>query len=143
MDTNELILKELNAYCSNSLISHLGIEFIGFNDGVITAKMPVNKNTKQPIGILHGGASVALAETVGSVLSHISIDRNMYNAVGIEINANHVKAVSEGYVIATGKMIHRGRSTHVSEIRIETADGQLVSICRMTNMIIEKGFHKK
>src|SRR5579875_3737878 len=96
----------------NSMSAHLGIKLSEIGDDFLCATMPVNERTKQPYGILHGGASAALAETVGSVASAFVVNRKTHRCVGLELNANHIRSVKEGYVIATCKPIHLGRQTH-------------------------------
>jgi 1,4-dihydroxy-2-naphthoyl-CoA hydrolase len=117
---------------------HLGIEVVEIGSDFIKAKMPVDERTKQPYGILHGGASVALAETIGSYGSHLIVDSSKFLSVGLEINANHVRKVSEGYVTGTAKPIHIGKTTHVWGIEIVDDKGQLICICRLTVAIILK-----
>lgn len=129
---------ELNRLCSNTLISHLGITFIELSDTVIKASMPVDQRTIQPLGLLHGGAIMALAETVGSAGSFHLVDRNKFNVVGIEINGNHVATTNCDSVIAIGKILHQGKQTHVWSVEIIDKLGKPISFCRVTNMIIEK-----
>lgn len=100
--------------------------------------MPVEARTHQPMGLLHGGASVALAESLGSASSYLLIDGERQAVVGIEVNANHIKSVRSGMVTATGRLMHKGRATHVWDIRINNEAGDLVALCRITNMIIER-----
>ena len=121
----------------NSLVGHLGIEYLDLTPGHIVARMPVDHRTMQPFGRLHGGASMALAETIGSLGSYLLVKEEGKLAVGIEINANHVRAARSGWVTGTGKIIHQGKSTHVWEIRIEDEEHQLVCISRFTVAIIE------
>lgn len=117
----------------------LGIEFITFSREEMKAKMPVDENTVQPFGILHGGASVALAETLASIGAYLNITDHSKVAVGLEINANHIKSVRLGeYVIGIAKPIHRGAQTQVWETRIETETGKLVSISRCTLAVVKK-----
>ena len=121
----------------NSLVGHLGIEYLDLTPGHIVARMPVDHRTMQPFGRLHGGASMALAETIGSLGSYLLVKEEGKLAVGLEINANHVRAARSGWVTGTGKIIHQGKSTHVWEIRIEDEEHQLVCISRFTVAIIE------
>jgi 1,4-dihydroxy-2-naphthoyl-CoA hydrolase len=117
----------------------LGIEFELFSRDEMRAKMPVDENTTQPFGILHGGASVALAETLASIGAFLNLDDEQKAAVGLEINANHIKSVRLGqHVIGIAKPIHRGAQTQVWETRIETESGKLVSISRCTLAVIKK-----
>lgn len=117
----------------NTLARHLGIEFCDFSKDLVVARMPVNQHTKQPFGLLHGGASLALAETLASIGGWLNVDENKFAVVGIEINANHVRSIREGWVKGTAKPLHRGRRTQVWEIKIESeSDNKLVSISRCT-----------
>jgi len=125
-------------HCGASLPNHIGIEFTEIGDDYIRARMPVDNRTRQPYGILHGGASVALAETLGSTGAGLVIDRSKYRCVGQEINANHVRAISEGYVIGTARPIHLGRRSHVWEIRIVDEQDRLVCISRITMFVMER-----
>jgi len=120
------------------MVEHLGIEFSGHGKDFIEARMPVDHRTHQPMGLLHGGASVALAETLGSVASSLLIDLNKQACVGIEINANHIKSVRHGYVTGKAMPIHIGKKTHVWDIRITSDSGELVCISRLTVAIIDK-----
>jgi len=117
----------------------LGIVFTTANEGLVKATMPVDGRTVQPFGILHGGASMALAETVGSAGSMLLIDQEKFTAVGVEINGNHLASVNKGIVTATATLLHRGDRTHVWSIAIEDEQGRMVMVGRITNMIIEKG----
>ncbi|MCF8373576.1 MAG: hotdog fold thioesterase [Bacteroidales bacterium] len=128
----------MNKICKNSFVSHLGILFFSEKDELM-AKMPVSPNHLQPFGILHGGASLALAETIGSAYSLVLLDDDKYSVVGMNMQANHVGSISEGFVIARCKPIHIGKKTHVIDIEIADESGRKISLCRLTNMIIEKG----
>ncbi|MFA9392291.1 MAG: PaaI family thioesterase [Prolixibacteraceae bacterium] len=131
-------IKEINQYCKNSLISHLGIEFLKCTENKVVATMPVNSNTLQPLGYLHGGASLALAETVGSAGSLFSIDTNKYIAFGMNVSGNHVSSIREGLLTATATIIHRGKTSHVWDVEIKNEEGKLISVVRVTNAIVEK-----
>ncbi|MBS4056756.1 MAG: PaaI family thioesterase [Bacteroidetes bacterium] len=131
-------IAELNAMNRNTLMEQLGIEYIEVTDGYVYAKMPVNERTKQPMGILHGGSSLALAETVGSLGSAFIVDLDQNDVRGSHMSANHVRAAKNGWVYAKAVIIHRGRNTHVWNIDIFDDDNQLVSTCRLTNFIIAK-----
>jgi 1,4-dihydroxy-2-naphthoyl-CoA hydrolase len=120
------------------LAHHLGIVFTEIGDDYLSGRMPVDVHTRQPFGILHGGASVALAETLGSIAAALVVDRSKYQCVGQEINANHVRAVSSGFVTGTARPIHLGRRSHVWEIRIVDEQQRLVCISRMTVFILER-----
>lgn len=117
---------------------HVGIEFTEAGDDYLKATMPVDYRTKQPMGLLHGGASVVLAESLGSVASVLCIDANVQTVVGLEINANHIKTARDGYVTGVAKPIHLGRSTQVWEIKIYNEQEQLLCISRITNAILER-----
>jgi len=129
-------LETLNTLNLNSLAGQLGIEFIEVGDDFLTARMPVDERTKQPFGILHGGASAALAETVGSVAATLCIDMTQQYVVGLDINANHVKPVRSGFVYGTARPVHLGRRTHVWEIKITDETKNLTCISRLTVMIV-------
>jgi 1,4-dihydroxy-2-naphthoyl-CoA hydrolase len=131
-------IEQLNKFIPNTLLEVLGIKFEESTSEYIKASMPVDKRTHQPMGILHGGASVALAETIGSVCSNIILHGTDKAAVGLDINANHIKAVREGVVYAIAKPIHIGKTTHVWEIKITTEKNELVCVCRLTMMVINK-----
>ena len=133
-------LQSLNEWHQNTMQQHIGIQFTEIGDDYIKATMPVDNRTKQPMGLLHGGASVALAESLGSVASLLCVDPEKQTVVGLEINANHIKTAKEGFVTGITKPIHLGRSTQVWEIRIYNEAEQLVCISRITNAILE---HKK
>ena len=133
-----ITVESLNAMGKGNMVEYLGIEFTEVNSDSITAKMPVDHRTKQPMGLLHGGASVVLAETIGSVASNVCIDSQQQYCVGLDINANHLKAVTDGYVYGTAKALHMGRRTHVWEIRISNEQEQLVCISRLTMAVVDK-----
>lgn len=126
----------LNAWQGQSLASHLGMEFVDSGDDWLTARMPVDDRTRQPFGRLHGGASVALAEQVGSVAANCVVDTRKQVAVGVDINANHIRGVRGGYVIATVRPESLGRSLQVWAIRIHDEAGALVCVSRFTAAII-------
>ena len=123
------------------MVEHLGIIYTEVGEDYISAKMPVDHRTHQPYGILHGGASVALAETLGSVAATFSVDHEKYNCVGIEINANHIKSVRDGWVYGTAKPVHVGKSTQIWEIRINNEASELVCVSRLTLAVIRKSIH--
>ena len=132
----DAVLKICNKMCQNTLMQTLKIEYIDAGPDFLTAKMPVNPSVHQPMGLLHGGATVALAESVGSAASIMFIDRENEEVRGIEISANHLKSKREGEVFATAKMIHKGRTIHLWEIRIVDEQDQLISICKLTNIVL-------
>jgi 1,4-dihydroxy-2-naphthoyl-CoA hydrolase len=116
----------------------LDIRFLEFAKEKVRASMPVNENTIQPFGILHGGASVALAETIASIGAWLNIDESQKTAVGVEINANHIRAIRAGSVVtATAVPVHRGRQIQVWEVKIRTQDGKLVCISRCTLAVVD------
>jgi uncharacterized protein (TIGR00369 family) len=137
MDKNKM-LDVLNGLSKNTLMETLDIEFTEVGDDYVTAKMPVNSKVHQPYGILHGGATAALAETVGSSASAIFVDTKKYIIKGIELSINHLKSKREGVVFATARVIHKGRSTHLWEIKIVDEEDHLISICKLTNIVLEK-----
>ena len=131
-------LKHINSMNENTLMSHLGIEFVDIGENYLTARMPVDERTCQPLGLLHGGASAALAETLGSVGSAIRLDLKQQAPVGLELNANHIRPVTSGYVTGTATALHLGRRTHVWDIKIEDEAGRLVCVSRLTLMIVDR-----
>ena len=134
----EQILKLCTDFSKSTLMETLEIEYIDAGPDFLTAKMPVNSRVHQPMGLLHGGATVALAESVGSAASMIFINPEKQEVRGIEISANHVKSKRNGTVYATAKIIHEGRSIHLWEIRIVDENDNLISLCKLTNMILPK-----
>lgn len=131
-------LEGVNNMSHNTLVSHIGIEFIEIGDDYLKAKMPVDERTIQPMRLLHGGASVVLAETVGSVATTMCIeDLSRHAGVGIEINANHIRSAKSGFVIATATPIKLGSSIHVWRIIVEREDGKQVCESRITMAIID------
>lgn len=131
-------LDRINGWNANCLVDHLGIRITEIGEDFVRGTMPVDARTKQPFGLLHGGASVALAESLGSLAGTMCIDATQEMAVGLDINANHVRAVTEGLVTGTARPLHIGRNTHVWEIRIEDARGKLVCISRLTLAIVPR-----
>ena len=138
MFPKNITLESINLFSKDTLLSHLDIEFIKLETDSLVAKMPVNTKTSQPMGILHGGASVALAESIGSVGSNLLIDTQSEYALGLSINANHVGSAKNGYVYGKGIIIHKGKSTHIWSIEIKDKSERLITICRLTVMIIKK-----
>jgi 1,4-dihydroxy-2-naphthoyl-CoA hydrolase len=134
----EKVLQKCNQWSKNTLMETLEIEFIDAGEGFLKAKMPVNPNVHQPMGLLHGGASVALAESVGSAASIIYINPEKQEVRGIEISANHLKSKREGEVYGTARIIHQGRSIHLWEIKITDEEDKLISLCKLTNMILPR-----
>lgn len=132
------ILQYCNAISKNTLMETLNIVFTDAGEDFLVAKMPVNPSVHQPMGLLHGGASVALAESVGSAASMLYVNSELSEVRGIEISANHLKAKRDGIVTATAKIIHQGRSIHLWEIRITDENNNLISLCKLTNMVLPK-----
>jgi 1,4-dihydroxy-2-naphthoyl-CoA hydrolase len=129
-------VEALFAKSPTTLGSTLGFEYLILSKECVQAKMPVNERTKQPFGLLHGGASVALAESLASIGGWLNVDESKFAVVGIEINANHLKSTREGWVTGTAKPIHRGKSTHVWEIKIENEKAELVCVSRCTLAVV-------
>lgn len=125
-----------NRFRADTLVAHLGISFHVDAEGQFCATMPVDARTLQPMGLLHGGATAALAESLGSMGSWLLLDTESQGAVGIEVSANHLKGVRTGTVTATGQLVHKGRTTHVWDIRVHNEAGELCAVCRLTNLII-------
>ncbi len=131
-------LESLTKMSSHTLVEHLGIEFTAIGEDFIEAKMPVDNRTHQPLGLLHGGASVALAETLGSVASACCLDLSRQYCVGLEINANHIKSVKEGFVFGTARPVHIGKRTQVWEIKINNEKKELVCVSRITMAVMDR-----
>jgi 1,4-dihydroxy-2-naphthoyl-CoA hydrolase len=130
------VLARLNGWSANTMMETLGIRITAIGDDWLQGTMPVDHRTHQPYGLLHGGASVALAETLGSTAAMLTLDPDKELAVGLDINANHIRGVRSGIVTGTARMLHIGRTTQVWEIRIESEDGALVCISRITMAVI-------
>ena len=138
MINTSISLEKLNSMSVGNMVEYLGIEFTEVTPEYICAKMPVDNRTKQPMGLLHGGASVALAESVGSIASWLSLENpEKQAALGIEINANHLKSAREGYVYAKCMPLKVGRTMHIWDIKITNETGDLVCVSRLTTAIIE------
>ena len=131
----DISLERINGWSANTMMETLGIRFTEIGDDWLRGTMPVDHRTHQPYGLLHGGASVVLAETLGSSAAMLSLDPSEV-AVGLDINANHIRGVRSGTVTGTARMVHIGRTTQVWEIRIETETGELVCISRITMAVI-------
>lgn len=132
-------LAEFTSIHVATAVERLGIEFTGVGDDWLSARMPVDSRTVQPFGILHGGASVLLAETLGSSAGNLCLDPEKFYCVGLDINANHVRAVREGWVTGVARPLHLGRSTQIWEIRINDAGERLVCIARLTLSVLARG----
>lgn len=137
-DYKEKILSVCNEVSKNTLMQTLEIEYIDVGDNFLLARMPVTSKVHQPDGILHGGATVALAESVASAASYIFVDAQKFSVRGIEISANHVRGISEGYVMARASLLHKGRTTQLWEIQVTDESGRLVSHCKLTTLAIPK-----
>ncbi|HMB99981.1 MAG TPA: hotdog fold thioesterase [Flavobacteriaceae bacterium] len=136
--SKEEFLAQANAASKGTLMEALDIEFIDFGDDYVTAKMPVTPRVHQPDGVLHGGATVALAESVGSFASHVFANLEEKFVRGIEISANHIKSVRSGFVYAKATFIHRGRTTQLLDIKVTDDDGNLISLCKLTTISLPK-----
>tara|TARA_R110000868_G_scaffold66701_1_gene198558 strand:+ start:80 stop:517 length:438 start_codon:yes stop_codon:yes gene_type:complete len=132
------ILNYCNQISENTLMRTLNITYTDAGEDFLVATMPVNPSVHQPMGLLHGGATVALAESVGSAASMLYINSEVSEVRGIEIAANHLKAKRDGLVTATARIVHKGRSIHLWEIRITDENDNLVSLCKLTNMVLPK-----
>lgn len=135
-----LTLDQLKKGSKDTLMEQLGIEYLEIGDDYLKARMPVDSRTKQTAGILHGGASAALAETIGSIAAGMCIDREKTRIVGLEINANHIRPVSSGWVTGITTPIHVGKTTQIWEIRIFNDQDKLVCISRLTVASLDKPF---
>ena len=138
MINTNITVAQLNQLNKGNMGEHLGIEATEIGADFIVARMPVDHRTKQPFGLLHGGASVVLAETLGSFAASCSVDMQKYQCVGLEINANHIRSVKEGYVYGRATPLHVGKQTQVWEIRITNEAGQLICVSRITIAVLER-----
>jgi 1,4-dihydroxy-2-naphthoyl-CoA hydrolase len=139
MPLKQLPIETVNGWSRNTLMQTLGIECLEIGSDFLVARMPVDARTHQPMGLLHGGASMALIESIGSMASSLLLDLDHEQPVGVEINANHVRAVTSGYVRGTGKLVHGGKRTHLWQVDIhEEATGKLVCTGRLTVMVVPK-----
>ncbi len=132
------ILQQANKVCKGNLMETLHIEFVDAGEDFITARMPVNSRVHQPDGVLHGGATAAIAETVGSFAAHIFLDTKKYFVRGIDLSAQHVKSIKTGFVYAKAKCIHNGRTTQVFDIKVTNDDKELISLCKLTTITLPK-----
>lgn len=138
MFNKEKFLALCNEWSKNTLMETLEIEYIDAGEDFLKAKMPVNSRVHQPMGLLHGGATVALAESVGSAASLMFINPEKQEVRGIEISANHIRSKREGIVFCTAKIIHKGASIHLWEIRIVDENDKLISLCKLSNMVLSR-----
>ncbi|WP_179377216.1 PaaI family thioesterase [Winogradskyella wichelsiae] len=136
--TKEEFLAKANAASKNTLMETLEIVMVDFGDDFLVARMPVNSRVHQPDGVLHGGATAALAESVGSFASHIFIDTEKMFVRGLEITANHLKSVKEGFIYAKATFLHKGRTTQLLDIRVTDGEDNLISICRLSTISLPK-----
>jgi len=133
-----MTVDSINKWSANTMAEQLGIEFTTIGEDYLEARMPVDHRTHQPLGLLHGGASVALAETMGSIAATLCVDGTKQFCVGLEVNANHIRSAREGFVKGITKPIHIGKKTQVWEIRISTMEGDLVCISRITMAVLDR-----
>lgn len=136
--SKEQTLLRCNQMCKNTLMETLEISFVDIGEDTLVAKMPVTPKVHQPDGVLHGGASVALAESVGSAAAYIFLDEKKVMIRGIEIAANHIKSIREGFVYAKATIIHKGRTTQLWQIRIENENNELISLIKLTTLTLPK-----
>lgn len=134
----EKILNICNASSKNTLMETLEIEYVDVGEDFLVGRMPVNPRVHQPDGVLHGGAMVALAESVGGAASYIFIDAQQFIVRGIEISANHVKSIVSGFVFAKATFIHKGRTTQLWDIKITDEQDQLISVCKLTTIALPR-----
>jgi len=135
---NPLNLDKINSFNKDTIIEHVGIKITEYTDDSLTGTMPVDKRTHQPYGVLHGGASCVLAESLGSIASNLCLDNTKFFAVGLEVNANHVRPVSSGLVTGVAKIVHQGKTTHIWEIKIYNETEKLVCTSRLTMAVVKK-----
>jgi 1,4-dihydroxy-2-naphthoyl-CoA hydrolase len=131
------MIDKLNNLCRGTFISFLGIEFLDYGEDYIEASMPVDDKL-QPMGLLHGGASLALAETIASGGSYLLVDPEKYDVLGLQVSGNHLSSVSSGMLHARAELLHRGKSTHVWDVKIKGDHGKLISVTRVTMMLVKK-----
>lgn len=138
--SKEEMLVQLNAITKNTLMETLEMRYVDVDEkaGMLKMSMPVNPRVHQPAGLLHGGASAALAESVGSASSILYLDREKFSVLGIELSCNHIRSKKEGVVYGTARILHKGRTTHLWEIKITDEENRLISHCKLTNIIVPK-----
>lgn len=135
---SDYALEDIAGRFRTNMLNHLGIEYLELGEDCLTGRMPVDHRTTQPFGLLHGGASCVLAESLGSVAANLVVNPETHYCLGLDINANHLRSVASGWVIGKARPIHIGRRTHVWEIRIEDESEKLVCISRLTMAVMEK-----
>ncbi len=131
-------LETINRMCADTLMEHLGIVYTDFGNDFLVAEMEVTSKHHQPMRILHGGATLALIESVGSALSVLNVDLQQYQVKGMEVNANHLRSVSSGKIIATATFLHKGTISQVVEVKVTDEKNRLISIARITNAVVKK-----
>jgi len=136
--SKKAVLEKANLACKDTLMETLNIEMVDFGKDYLTARMPVNSRVYQPDGVLHGGATAALAESVGSFATHVFVNTDKLFVRGIEITANHLKSVKSGYVYAKATFLHKGRTTQLLDIKVTDDDDQLISVCRLSTISLPK-----
>lgn len=136
--SKKAVLEQANLACKNTLMETLQIEVIDYGEDFLTARMPVNSRVYQPDGVLHGGATAALAESVGSFATHVFIDTDKFFVRGIEITANHLKSVRDGFIYAKATFLHKGRTTQLLDIRVTDDADNLISVCKLTTISLPK-----
>ena len=136
--SKKVVLEKANAACKDTLMETLSIEMVDFGEDYLTARMPVNSKVHQPDGVLHGGATAALAESVGSFATHVFVDTNTFFVRGLEITANHLKSVKSGFVYAKATFLHKGRTTQLLDIKVTDDNDNLISICRLSTITLPK-----
>lgn len=133
-----LRLQDLATMLEGTMAEHLGMEWVELGDDFLKMKMPVDNRTKQPYGLLHGGASCTLSETVGSIAAQLIVDANKFSCVGLEINANHIRSARQGYVTSVATPLHLGTNTHVWDVKISDDADKLICISRLTVAVLHK-----
>jgi 1,4-dihydroxy-2-naphthoyl-CoA hydrolase len=133
-----MTIKEINNLCKGSFIGYLDIEFLEYGNDYVIARMPVDEKKLQPMGLLHGGASLALAETVASAGSMLLVDETKFDVLGLQVTGNHISTFSIGEVTARADIVHKGNATHVWDVKITSSAGKLICVARVTNIIVEK-----
>ena len=136
--TIETPIELINQFAENTMVDNLGIRFTAIGEGCVEATMPVDHRTSRPGGLLHGGANLALAETVAGLGSMLTVDNNEFDVLGIQVSANHTGGTSKGTVFARAEIVHSGIQTQVWNIEIKNEAGKLISTARVTNMIVKR-----
>ena len=134
----EVSIEEIQKLREKTMLGHIGIEIVKLTPNSLIARMPVDDRTRQPDGILHGGASAALAETAASIAANLTLDPEKFYAVGLDLNTSHIKMIRSGFVIAEAKPIQLGRQTHIWQVPITNEEGKLISLSRLTLMVLPR-----